>query len=291
MRHIIPISGKDSLATALVQFEREPNLPYEFVFNPTGAELPDVFDWINRVGDYFGKPVTFVGENLEEIIEDYNYYLPSRRARYCTRKSKIEPFEKWIGPDECIIYYGIRADENRTGYINASGRITPAYPLVDAGMGINEVYALISEKGLKPPCFFWQKVYDSVHKQLGDFLIDVLLTPWQQDILFAWRTRANCYFCFNQRLYEWVGLLDHHPELFWKAEAMEHMGGDNTYTWNSGEALASIAARADAIREKRVRKIVRIIKSIEAGLLTPDKEEAGFVDMLATTSCGLFCGK
>jgi len=115
MRHIIPISGKDSLATALVQIKRKPELNYEFVFNPTGAELPCVFDWINNVEKYLGKPIARVGEDLIEIIEDNNYFLPSRQSRYCTRQSKIEPFEKWIGKEDANVYYGIRADENRGG--------------------------------------------------------------------------------------------------------------------------------------------------------------------------------
>ena len=58
MRHIIPISGKDSLATALLQLQINPQLNYEYVFNPTGAELPDVFDWINRVEKYLAKPIS-----------------------------------------------------------------------------------------------------------------------------------------------------------------------------------------------------------------------------------------
>ena len=122
MRYIIPISGKDSLATALVQLKLQPELNYEYVFNPTGAELPCVFEWLDKVSLYLGKPITCVGRNLLELIEDYNYFLPSRLARYCTRECKIEPFEKWIGVDDCTVYYGIRADENRGGYQNAGAR-------------------------------------------------------------------------------------------------------------------------------------------------------------------------
>lgn len=55
MRHIIPISGKDSLATAIVQITRDPSLEYEFVFNPTGLELPPVFEWIDNVEKYYGE--------------------------------------------------------------------------------------------------------------------------------------------------------------------------------------------------------------------------------------------
>lgn len=52
MRHIIPISGKYSLAAALVQLQIDPSLDYEYVFNPTGAELPCVFEWIKKVETY-----------------------------------------------------------------------------------------------------------------------------------------------------------------------------------------------------------------------------------------------
>ena len=52
MRHIIPISGKDSLATAIVQKRISPDIEYEYVFNPTGAELPEVFEWLDKVEVY-----------------------------------------------------------------------------------------------------------------------------------------------------------------------------------------------------------------------------------------------
>lgn len=288
MRHIIPISGKDSLATALVQISKEPDLPYELVFNPTGAEIPGVTDWINRVAEYLQRPITFVGEDLFEIIEDYNYFLPSRRARYCTRQSKIEPFEKWIGNDECMVYYGIRADENRQGYTNPTGRITPVLPLVLAGMGITEVYKIISEHGLKPPTFFWQPVFDAVNR-----VVDVSqtnLTEWQIDVLFAGRTRANCYFCFNQRKYEWVWLLDTHPDLFWKAESMEHLGGEKSYYWGA-DSLKSISENADKIRKKRIDAIIKTLRSAQHGVINFPDNEVDFIDTLSITSCGLFCGK
>ena len=48
MRHIIPISGKDSLSTALVQLAKQPEIDYEFMFNPTGQELPTTDSHLNR---------------------------------------------------------------------------------------------------------------------------------------------------------------------------------------------------------------------------------------------------
>ena len=49
MKHIIPISGKDSLTTAIVQINRQPDLNYEFIYNDTGAELPETYEWINKI--------------------------------------------------------------------------------------------------------------------------------------------------------------------------------------------------------------------------------------------------
>lgn len=293
IRHIIPISGKDSLATAIVQIKRQPDLPYEFMFNPTGAELPSVFDWIDKVEKFLGKKIVQVGENLEDIIIDFGYFLPSFNSRYCTRDAKIKPMEKWLGKDECIIYYGIRADENRTGYINASGRLTPVYPLVEEGIGIDGVYEILQTHDLMPPNFFWSSLYEEVARLLGGGdLIKKLLKPWQINMLFAWRTRANCYFCFNQKIYEWVGLEEHYPNLFWNAERMEHLGSDGDFLWNgNGLSLAHIYKNRKKYKKKRINELVKLIRLLSQGVIYFDDNEEGFKDMLATTSCGLFCGK
>lgn len=298
MRHIIPISGKDSLATALVQLKYEQDLPYEYVFNPTGAELPCVFDWLDKVSAYLGKEIVYVGRDLLELIEDNNYFLPSRLARYCTRQCKIEPFEKWIGKDECIVYYGIRADEVRGGYENSRyPNITPSHPLQKYGLGINEVYETINAVGLKPPTFFWQSVYDEVCRIMrGEDVVKSILAEWQIDMLFCWRTRANCYFCFNQRKIEWVGLLEHEFELFKKAGELEV--SESEYFWNGKDyPLIKIVANQSEIKRKHIAKLVKIIrkirfdKSYKQTSIFDFESEQGFNDFFKTTSCGLFCGK
>jgi len=298
MRHIIPISGKDSLATALVQRKIAPELDYEYVFNPTGAELPCVFEWLDRVSVYLGKEIVYVGKNLLEVIEDYNFFLPSRLARYCTRECKIEPFEEWIGVDDCIVYYGIRADEVRGGYVNNRyPNITSSYPLKDNNLGINEVYQIINEAGLKPPTFFWQSVYEEVCKIMrGEDVVKSILNEWQIDMIFCWRTRANCYFCFNQRKSEWVGLLEHEVELFQKAGELEVSESD--YFWNGKDYPLTLIIKNQAeIKRKHIAKIVKLIRKIrfnnsykKISLFDFDTEE-GFNDFFKTTSCGLFCGK
>ena len=149
MRHIIPISGKDSLATAMMQTARAPELDYEYVFNPTGLELPEVFEWMEKVEAYLGKKINMVGRDLKTIIEENNYFLPSLKQRYCTRQAKIEPFLEWINDEECLVYYGIRADEDRGGFNNStSPHLTPVYPLKEMGINLDGVMIIVNKHGL-----------------------------------------------------------------------------------------------------------------------------------------------
>lgn len=291
MRHIIPISGKDSLATAILQTSLRPEHDYEFVFNPTGLELPEVFDWIHRVGIHFGKEVSIVSQPLKELIEGYNYFLPGPKSRYCTRESKIEPFEKWIGTDACVVYYGIRADEpNRVGYDNSKKtNIQPAYPLRDYNVTLQGVYILVNNANLKPPAFFWPRLHERVAQKLG-YNPRSTLPEWVFDMLFAGRSRSNCDRCFNQRLYEWVWLHETHPDRFAEAMDWESKGTEGGYTWINGKSLQDVIDSRHDIFERRANAVAKaIVKRSQMSLF--DDGGDNFVDILSFTSCGLFCGK
>jgi hypothetical protein len=290
MRHIVPISGKDSLATALVLREQAPWLPYEYVFNDTHAEPPEVYTWLDQVERALDKPITRLGVSLEDLIYEQGI-LPSAMARYCTRMAKIYPMEDWLkgDGDDAILYLGIRADETRGGYRPSSAkiRVTPRYPLQEAGLGVDDVWAKVAEADLLPPTFFWQTLYDDARQLLGDTAsyIDAL-SRTSFNRVFAWRSRPNCYFCFFQRHYEWVGLLEHHPDLFAKAEEMEREIGGKGYTWIKGKSLADIRRDANVIRAKRARDVCnQILRGAQTTFL--DEETTG----LEVVSCGLFCGK
>jgi len=166
-RHVIPVSGKDSLATAIIQMRREPDLPYELLYNPTGMELPEVEAWLALVEQYLGKPIVRVGDDLGEIIREQQI-LPAHKQRFCTRLAKIIPMEEWLGTDPARVYYGIRADEQRVGYQSMSGHnITPVYPLKEEGYTLPMVWQLVMDLDLLPPQFFWQSLYEMVVKRLG----------------------------------------------------------------------------------------------------------------------------
>lgn len=297
MRHIIPISGKDSLATALVQLAKDESLGYEYVYNPTGAELPVVHDWIHSIEDKLDIKINIVSKPLEPIIESYGYWLPSPRKRYCTIESKIKPFVKWIGKKPTTVYYGIRADEERTGFDNSKyPNITPNYPLIDINFGLTDVLKLLNRHGLKPPTFFWPNLYKEVSK---NFAIDLkeTLPEFLFDTIFAWRSRANCYFCFNQRVYELVGLLQNEPEYFDKMQWYESQGtSKKNYHWRSGYPCSKIRENEDYYFQKHVKKTTKTIQRIldqekQLVLFETDETDTNFYDVLSIKSCGLFCGK
>ena len=74
------------------------------------------------------------------LYDHFSGFLPSPRSRWCTRMLKIHPFERHVGSDRAYSYIGIRADENRAGYlgngkpvlVSEQPNITPVYPFKDA---------------------------------------------------------------------------------------------------------------------------------------------------------------
>jgi hypothetical protein len=104
------------------------------------------------------------------------------------------------------------------------------------------------------------------------------------------------FFCFFQRRYEWVGLLEHHPSLFAEAEAIEgeigngpEMRRDTGFFWiGTDYPLSKIRDRAADIFSGRVDAICKLIASQQQGQLF----SAALDEMdISGTSCGLLCGK
>lgn len=293
MRHIIPISGKDSLATALLQTARDPALPYEYVFCDTGTELPETYDWLKRVQEVTGFQIQRVGRSLEALIQHYDI-LPSHGRRFCTKEAKIQPLEKFYGKTGCMVYYGLRADENRVG-VRPSDLWTPVYPLVDMGIDLRGVWVILNRKDLLPPSYFWPSLYYRVLELMGSHahLIEEL-EQWEQRMLFAGRTRSNCYFCFYQRVYEFAWLAETHPDLFAKLCWFERFGtrrrrpDSQIFTWNARFfADDKIGNERRRIVDTRARQVIQTINNrFNRGLFDDPCDTE-----IALTSCGLLCGK
>lgn len=289
-RHIIPISGKDSLCTALIQTARKSDLRYEFLFCDTGSELPETYDWLNHVERTTGWKIQRVGRNLEALIKKRDI-IPSNGRRFCTTECKIRPMSRFYGKSTTYVYYGLRADENRVG-VRPSETSTPVYPLVEMGIGIRGVWIILNRKNLLPPAFFWPSLYYRVSEMLGHdaWLIDEL-AEWEFRMLFSGRTRSNCYFCFYQRQYEFVWLAEVHPELFERACRIERTTGrllQSPFTWLKDYHLDNLVRNGrQAILNRRAGEVANIIKQRLQGSLF---NETGDTE-IALTSCGLLCGK
>ena len=132
IRHIVSLSGgKDSSALAVVLKERFPQLPVEYVFCDTEYELPETYEYLDRLEAFLGKKIVKLnaldqlgiarkpGRKAFDVWlnEYYGGFLPNARTRWCTRVLKIKPFEAFIGSATAYSYIGIRADEQRDGYV------------------------------------------------------------------------------------------------------------------------------------------------------------------------------
>ena len=233
-RHVVPLSGgKDSTALAVYLSQTYSDIAFEYVFSDTGAELPETYEYFERLEHVLGVTVTRIsalnllgvapkpGRTAFDIVlyEHFAGFLPSPRSRWCTRMLKIHPFEQHLGTDHAYSYIAIRADETRQGYtgvgtkpvvISEKRNIIPVYPFKDNGMTLADVQRILEESGLGLPKYY------------------------------EWRSRSGCYFCFYQRVAEWQGLREQHPHLFEKAKDYERKSSARQYTWVDGRSLNDV---------------------------------------------------
>lgn len=235
-RHVLGISGgKDSAALAIYIKEQHPDVheKVEYFFTDTGAELDEVYEFLAKIEAYLGKEIIRLssGKPFEHWLKVHNEYLPSPQQRWCTRMMKIKPFEEFVGDDFVITYVGIRADENREGYISQKPTIKAVFPFVEDGLVRDDIFQMLEDTVGIPE-------------------------------YYKWRSRSGCYFCFFQQQKEWLGLKRNHPELFEKAKEFENKirtkfdwkegeveFGGHGYTWSSQGSLDELVKRAE-LREK-----------------------------------------
>jgi 3'-phosphoadenosine 5'-phosphosulfate sulfotransferase (PAPS reductase)/FAD synthetase len=172
--------------------------------------------------------------------------------RWCTDFMKIKPLEQFIGNEDTYSYIGIRADENRDGYISRKPNIMPIFPFKERGLIKEDILRILDESGIGLPSYY------------------------------KWRSRSGCFFCFFQRKYEWVRLSEEHPDLFEQAVKYEDQSRINRgYTWTQGETLLEIIARKDQIiadhdkaiaKEKKTSPKLSLAEVLESVLDDEDDE-------------------
>ncbi len=131
VRHILGLSGgKDSTALAVLMRQEHPELPMEYFFCDTHKELAETYEYLERIEARLGIKITRLSPDrgFDHWLEVYGGVLPSPQVRWCTKQMKIKPLEEFIGEDEAVSYVGIRADENRDGYVSTKPNIRPVFP-------------------------------------------------------------------------------------------------------------------------------------------------------------------
>jgi 3'-phosphoadenosine 5'-phosphosulfate sulfotransferase (PAPS reductase)/FAD synthetase len=136
VRHVLGISGgKDSAALAIHMKTKYPNLNIEFYSCDTGKELDETYNLIRNIEVFLGIKINLLQaakksseDPFDHFLKMYGGFLPSSNSRWCTKKLKLEPFEKYVGDDQVISYVGIRGDEDREGYISTKKNIQSIFP-------------------------------------------------------------------------------------------------------------------------------------------------------------------
>lgn len=246
VRHVLGISGgKDSAALAIYLKDKYPELDkrIEYFFTDTGSELKEIYDFLDKLESYLDKEIVRLssGKPFDHWLKVHNEFLPSAKQRWCTRVMKIKPFEEFIGDDAVISYVGIRADENRDGYMSSKESVKAVFPFVDDGIIRKDVFDIL-ERSVGVPEYY------------------------------KWRSRSGCYFCFFQRQGEWLGLKRNHPELFEKAKSYEKKVGEGYtsdsnergFTWSTKYTLDELVERAEIAEKKRLE---------EGGIIASDKSK------------------
>lgn len=259
IRHILSLSGgKDSTALAVYMRDRVENM--EYIFHDTGKEMPETVEYINRLEAYLGTRVTrtTVRETFDDVLRTKGGMLPSSKRRWCTELLKLKPFEAYVGNDRCINYVGIRADEDRVGYVSHKPNIKAVFPFRDDGIEYAGVVRILEDAGLGMPPY----------------------TRWG-------RSRSGCFFCFYQQKIEWVRLKQHYPDHFEQAKAYERPNRVNgkVFHWTDEpleelerpERMAEIEENwRKAQDRKRARRANLPLVSVLAGL-EPEEQRDGCV--------------
>ena len=216
--HIVPVSGgKDSTCLALALLELEPR-PYNYIYTPTGDELPEMEVHIDNLEKMLGKEIIrLTNGTLKSQIDD-NHMLPNVFARWCTRLLKLSPAGKFYEQHAPVVcYVGLRADEDEREGTRPGGDsaavgtdVVQDFPFQRWGWGLSEVWAFLNDRGITIP------------------------------------ERTDCARCPYQRLGEWYNLWKDQPLIFADAEADETKFG---YTYRSPKRDTWPAALKD-LREK-----------------------------------------
>ena len=225
--HILSLSGgKDSTALAFFMRENMAEIfeKLELVFCDTECELPETYDYLNKIEVFLDKKIIRIKpeKSFEQLYQVYKF-IPSIRYRWCTTGMKINPFRKYMNKlieeykaQKIHLYVGIRSDEptrienyQKQNIETDDSILNTHYPLAEYGLIKQDVFDILINNGIGFPKYY------------------------------EWRSRSGCYFCFFQKKIEWANLLERHPALFEKALYFEKIG-DKNFIWCQDMSLEEL---------------------------------------------------
>lgn len=166
IRHVLGISGgKDSAALAIYMKDKYPHLDIEYYTCDTGKELEETYQLIKNLEIYLGKKIMLLQaaggsdeDPFDHFLKMYGGFLPSSNSRWCTKKLKLEPFEKFVGDDLVVSYVGIRGDEEREGYISRKSNIQSIFPFRKNIWSEDVIAKMLANNNLNQVLSLFQKI-------------------------------------------------------------------------------------------------------------------------------------
>jgi hypothetical protein len=159
----------------------------EKVFADPGCEYPETYDYLKS----YPYEITVLNDPVEgcNTIEEWCHKLghaPFIAFRSCTDKWKYRRLVKYF-EKPCIVYLGIAYDESHRIKIHRKKDIIYRYPLVEQKITRSKCIEIIRSAHLKIP------------------------------------PKSGCWFCPMQPKSSWWRLARHHPDLFWRAVAIDEL--------------------------------------------------------------------
>ena len=229
VRHILGISGgKDSAALSIYLKNKYPNLKIEYYNSDTGCELAETEKLIDRLSAYLGKITRLRAAKdspestpFEHFLKAMGGFLPSPQARWCTKKMKLDEFEKYVGDNYAISYVGIRGDEDRDGYISSKPNIQAVFPFRRNIWSVDVINKFLHHENLEQIIDIYDKLApDGMFK---DDIMNIVKRPVTKQFYYSKKMNALLDYdikLFNHTVFEFlrttdypVGKLDEFPLL------------------------------------------------------------------------------
>lgn len=218
VRNILGISGgKDSAALAIYLKQKYPNLKIEYYNSDTGCELAETELLIDRLSAYLGnikrlraaedspEPTPF-----EHFLKAAGGFLPSPQARWCTKKMKLDEFERYVGDDYAVSYVGIRGDEDRDGYVSSKPNIQSVFPFRRNIWSVDVINKFLHKENQEQII----DIYDKFCPEglMKEDLMDVLKKPITKQFYYSKKLNALLDIdvkMFNHAVFEYLKTTDY----------------------------------------------------------------------------------